>query len=349
MTSASSLAFPGSRTLATWWRQLAPFQPDMLCAGYLFIHRLDICACFRELRPLDPLLAMALEAFALEAKQPPSAGEDALGRRLHLELPALRGLLRSLADLKLIEGRGGAFWALTELGREALTSKAVWSPRWRRGQFSFVESLSPVSARRAPPHFLKVHEAPAASWHPEESAAFALTWLYDCVRQDTGWKKTFGFPLDLVEFAQASSPAASWQRVVIDRPERLLVAFCRNRRLDGDVLGFGVRPEGWILNAAEPIIRLPAAASGVIPEIEEVPPERWKQAWLEWCRSRQLPPADAAESSLRLEDERLLVNVPSALLQSLQASKSDVLKGETWLLAGDGYLRSAARVVVATS
>ena len=84
--------------------------------------------------------------------------------------------------------------------------------------------------------------------------------------------------------------------VIIDKPVRLLVVFFATAQQE--LLGFGVRPEGWVLLADEPILRLPARAM----------------------------------TALGLER----VAVPERL------GKTDLIKAETWLLAGDGYVRHAA-------
>src|SRR5436309_1662012 len=41
MDSASSLAYPGSRVLAGWCRQLQPHAPAALWVGYLWVHRVE--------------------------------------------------------------------------------------------------------------------------------------------------------------------------------------------------------------------------------------------------------------------------------------------------------------------
>src|SRR5262245_7862365 len=113
MTNASSLAFPGSRTLATWGRQLQSHEPAAIWAGYLFLHRLDASVQCLVRRPLEPLAEFILQALTLEAGTGSgehvnngSTSEDAwlwrLDRRLHLGLTPLRRLLHGLADLGLV-------------------------------------------------------------------------------------------------------------------------------------------------------------------------------------------------------------------------------------------------------
>jgi hypothetical protein len=42
------------------------------------------------------------------------------------------------------------------------------------------------------------------------------------------------------------------------------------------------------------------------------------------------------------------VQAPPRLVQRLQAAKSDLFKGDAWLLVGDGYFRAAAQLVIRT-
>src|SRR5450755_2918913 len=105
MPSASSLAFRGSRTLAIWWRQLAPFEPQALGVGYLFLHRLDAPATWLQRQTLDPLLVLILQAFALEqqdASAPSEVSLSKLHQRLRLDFPILRSLVHALAALQLV-------------------------------------------------------------------------------------------------------------------------------------------------------------------------------------------------------------------------------------------------------
>ena len=41
MNAVTSLPFPNARTLAGWWRLLAPQRPLALWVGYLFLHRVE--------------------------------------------------------------------------------------------------------------------------------------------------------------------------------------------------------------------------------------------------------------------------------------------------------------------
>lgn len=346
MTSASSLAFPGSRTLALWWRQLASFAPQTLCVGYLFVHRLEAPACWLLAQPLDPLLVLVLEALVLDGGTADSSPDfyERLHHRLRLDVPILRRLLRSLADTQMVEATSSA-WNITEQGRQALQTKSVWTRQWKRAVFPFIEQLDPTGQRLTTPHFAALLDAPSSSWHVEDGMAFDMAWLQSCLQQPPDWKMTFQFPADVITFPAPGSN--SWEHVALDRSERLLVVLCEGPSPGHELLGFSVRPEGWALNTAEPILRLPGGARAIVRELERPASlDLWKPAWQSWCKTRTVPPAMIDDCALAKVDERLRIEASADLLEYLRAGKSDVFKGETWLLAGDGYLREAARLDV---
>jgi hypothetical protein len=59
-----------------------------------------------------------------------------------------------------------------------------------------------------------------------------------------------------------------------------------------------------------------------------------------------LPAADAERSELAIQDYRLVVQAPRRLLERLQALRSDALKGKTWLVGGEGFMRRAVLLEV---
>jgi hypothetical protein len=60
-----------------------------------------------------------------------------------------------------------------------------------------------------------------------------------------------------------------------------------------------------------------------------------------------LPSADIERCSTQLLDARLLIQAPHRLIDRLRMSRSDALKGEAWVLMGDGPVRRAAVLEVA--
>jgi hypothetical protein len=356
MTSASSLAFPGSRTLATWWRQLASFKPRVLGVGYLFLHRLEAPAYWLDTEPLDPFLRLVLEALVLEQRRCASGLDSRVLRlheRLNLAVPVIQRLLRHLTELQLLKAHvpvadQGPSWEITEAGHEALRTGKISSGRRRRGLFSFVERLDPNGERRAPPHYARIADGPATPWVVPSGAEFAVSWLHDCLERGHEWKTTFGFPTEVTGFISAAleGAAARPDDLVVDRSERLLVVLAQSCRQREEFLVFGVDPEGWVLHA-EPIVQLPAAAGAVFWEQSQSPElAPWERAWLSWCQHWHVPPAYGRDCNFSLVEERVRVGAPERLVRLLQSGKSDVFKGETWLLAGDAYLRQAARLDV---
>ena len=96
MTSAASLAFPGSRTLAGWWRQLASLAPQAFAVGHLFLHRLEAPVYFLKLRKIDRFALLVLHALNLETSAAPLGQPellDLLHQRLLLERPMLLQVL----------------------------------------------------------------------------------------------------------------------------------------------------------------------------------------------------------------------------------------------------------------
>jgi hypothetical protein len=75
----------------------------------------------------------------------------------------------------------------------------------------------------------------------------------------------------------------------------------------------------------------------------------WRKTWNEWCHLRGLPVADVERCRLNAPDYRLIVYASRRLIERLKALRSDALKGEAWLLAGEGTVRRAALLEVIES
>ncbi|HEV3444311.1 MAG TPA: hypothetical protein VG099_06685, partial [Gemmataceae bacterium] len=65
MTAAPALAFPPSKTLLSWWTQLAPFRPSALWVGHLLLHRVEALVSAQRPCPIDPIALFVLRAVAL--------------------------------------------------------------------------------------------------------------------------------------------------------------------------------------------------------------------------------------------------------------------------------------------
>ena len=83
------------------------------------------------------------------------------------------------------------------------------------------------------------------------------------------------------------------------------------------------------------------------PDLVTDPPvEKWRHAWADWCQTRNVPEAVTAAAHLERRDQRLLVALARPLLERLRPLAGPVFKGDVWILAGEGRLRSAARLEV---
>lgn len=337
MEPASSLAFPGSRALAGWWRQLQAHRPHRLWFGYLFLHRVEALVEDVAARPVDDLARLALKALTL-----PGPGDDLEPlRRLHLPASALSRVLRDLDREGLIEQATAGRWNLTERGNQALQLGHYPHARKERRVFPFVERLTPNGERRLPPHYLPVAEMLAPAWHVNNGVRFDLALLRESVNQPDEWKRRFGFPEEVRAVVAASEVSPDWRQVVLDRTERPFVAVIQAEGDDGPLLAFAAQ-EGWRLQSAEPVLRLPASAREAFSDLAEPPLERWREAWVQWCRQRNFPPAEADECRLTPRGYLIDVEAPDRFVQRLHAARSDLLRNEAWLLAGDGFLRAGA-------
>jgi DNA-binding MarR family transcriptional regulator len=346
MTAVSPLSFPGSRTLAGWWKQFAPLQPRALWAGHLLLHRVEALASLNLLSPLEPLTFFVLKALSLGAR----VSLKELDQRLHLGPSLLRQLLRRLESEGLVQAHPQDTWALTEMGRQGLREGSRVHTRQERRAFYFVEPEQPAR----PCHYLNFVSPPAAlPWPASDAWKFEPSQLHACVGKSPDWKRQVGFPLEVHHIMSGdSSPESAahaseeWKRIILDRPERLALTLVlvpagdRQERL----LGFTVQPEGWILDGAEPALALENWRE-IFPELAvDLAMEDWRNAWRGWCHPRGLPAAEVDACVLERQGYRLRVRAGPRLVERLRAARSDVFKGEAWLLAGTGRLRTAAQI-----
>src|ERR1043166_5686333 len=141
MDRASSQIFPGSKTLAGWWRQLAPHQPTAFAIGYLFLHRIEAPVHVLCDQPLDPLGHLVLQAVNLDACN--------LEQRLHLPMPALRSVLAQLQLDQLVMPAANG-WQITERGRGAVQAGTIPVQVVQRRVFPFLEQMDSSGARSRP-------------------------------------------------------------------------------------------------------------------------------------------------------------------------------------------------------
>src|SRR5947209_6815734 len=112
MTAGPALTFPGSRTVAGWWRQLAACQPRALWVGHLLLHRVE--ALVRVARPRRPerLTLLVLQALHLGDGQP----LEGLNARLHLGRQVLGRVLAALRAHGLAHVDAHGMWRATDAG-----------------------------------------------------------------------------------------------------------------------------------------------------------------------------------------------------------------------------------------
>jgi hypothetical protein len=339
MTASAPLVFPGSRTLAGWWRQLTAWQPRTWWVGHILLHRVEALAELAPLSPLDPLHRLVLHALRFS----PTISTERLDDRLHLGRQLLGRLLRALQSDGLVSAAGDE-WSATERGRQAQDRGEYQRIAHERRSFSFVESELPGR----PPHFLHLDVAHGSAWSAGEGWHFDSTLLGASVARPEEWKRRFGFPIDVQRIVTLDTEASAptWQRVVVDRPERLAAVVVRSE--DGRLVGFAVRQDNWGLQAEAPLFSIDREGAEVFPQLSEgLSADQWQQAWQAWCQPRSLAGLGVENCGIGQEGHRLRVTVPPRLLERLRATRSDALKGEAWLLGGSGRLRAAALLEIA--
>jgi hypothetical protein len=342
MDRASSLIFPGSRTLAGWWRQLGPHQPLALGIGYGFLHRIEASVNVLFEQPIDPLTHLVLQALALEETD--SVSLTNLQQRLRLPAAVVQRILAGMQADGLLTPSAADHWQTTEQGNQARERRSIPVRAQKRRVFPFLERLDPSGQRLDPPAFIPIAECAGVPWPADDFHRFEITALQHCIQQPIEWKQACGFPLDIETLADDAALEA-WQHVVVDRPERvMLVLMLVNEEGAKEVQGFVVKVDGWTLFDRAPVLRLPAPANALWPQ--EPPMLVWQDAWRSWCKQRQLPANEVETCALSYQPPRLEVRAPGRLVQRLQAAKSDLFKGEAWLLVGDGYMRTAVQLTI---
>jgi hypothetical protein len=260
-----------------------------------------------------------------------------------LDLALLARLTRELTAAGLFS-RTGSQLHLTEAGRHALVSGSARVGSLERRTFCFLDNRSV----QRPPHFLCVRRggAPVA---PPEPWEFDPGLLGTVARKEAPWKRRVGFPEDVAAVRLPEPADPDWKSIVVDRAEHLFVAFIAVDASGGGrrLLGFAAHTKGWALEAHDPVVDAGEDWAEVLPDLAVDPSEAdWRAAWQAWGQQRGLPPAEMADCRLERSGNSLRVIVPRKLMARLRETRSDALHGETWLLAGTGRTRAAARVQV---
>jgi hypothetical protein len=149
-----------------------------------------------------------------------------------------------------------------------------------------------------------------------------------------------------MQLPQASD--SNWRSIVLDLPEYLFVIFIETESAGpGRLLGFAMNPASGSIEAGEPVISVGPSWSEALPDLAvEASQETWKAAWQGWGSQRGFPPADLLACQMECSGLVLRTLAPRRLVARLRELRSEALRGETWLLAGAGRSRAAARVEI---
>jgi hypothetical protein len=343
MDRASSLIFPGGKTLAGWWRQMLPRQPQAVWVGYGYVHRIEAPVNVLRAQPVEPFTHLMLQALALDRAD--SVGVAGLQKRLGLPAAVVQRVLIGMESAGFVARSDAIGWRISALGADALRCQQYHRPAQERRVFPFLERLDSSGQRLGPPRYLPLGECVATAWQVDEPHRFDVAWLRTAIAQPREEAGASPFPADVQSLVN-STATEPWQQVIVDRPERVLLLLVRaNSGGAAEMLGFAIKVDGWTLCDQTPVLCLPATA--IPPELAlPVTTEAWHEAWRSWCRQRQLPMNEVEACTINYSAPRLEVQPPPRLLQRLQAAKSDLFKGDAWLLVGDGYVRQAAQLAV---
>jgi hypothetical protein len=341
MRAAPPLVFPSSRVLAGWWRQLAPLTPRALAVGHLLLHHVEALVLSEHVAPLDSFPAFVLRALTLSA--PPTTAD--LEGRLHLGRQFLSRILGELVGAGLAETGPDRRWRATATGRTAVGAGEVCRAAYERRPFHFRAA--------APPPFVPVEGPPCQPVAPPAGWSFDPAVLQTCVGQSPEWKLRHGFPTDVRAVLEPdAAPAApgeppAWRRVLVDQAEHLVLALVVTAGEEdaGQLRGFAVDPRGWLLSGTRPCLSMGPGWPEAFPEVaREPPPEAWAGAWRTWCQAHGIPPGEADACALNREGVVLRVAAPRELSGRLRPVNGESPREEVWLLAGEGAMRTAARL-----
>jgi hypothetical protein len=276
----------------------------------------------------------------------PGLTASALDRTLGVGPQVVFRLLEELCRGGFVRKSGDAF-CLSDSGRTLINQDEGSEIRQERQSYYFLAG--------PPPIFLPLNRVETLSWVAGPDWAFDVQTLNSCMNQSPDWKRRHGFPLEagrLVQDAGAGSDdSVSWGQVVLDYPERLPAVLTI---VDGDdsdtrVLGFAVRPENWSLQGNDPAFVVQDWRESFPGMAEDPSSEQWERAWRNWCQPRSLPEAQTTTCALEHEGSRLRVHASARLVDRLHAARSDALRGEAWILAGDGPMFKAALLDIVAS
>jgi hypothetical protein len=328
---AAVSSLPGSRAVLGWWRDLSGLRPHRLWFAHLPLHRVELLV---EAVQASPLAELGQALLGLLAHRKSSVDVPFLAEELHADSGLLSYLLSDLEHSGFIR-KANTNWevvsASTQSDSALASSGAI---RRERRSFYFAAEGSPV--------YLPLASAASSPIVTSSPSSFDIAFLKACVERDAEWKVSHGFPRDVVRVLSLVAAPEEWLSVPLVRTEQSTLVLVEAPR-GGEVLGFAVRSEGWALGK-DVVLSLPGGAAILSPLLGAIDLADWKGSWQAWCHQRNVPGGEADACQLELAGHRLLVRAPARLVERLRASRSDALKGEAWLLAGNGRVRAAALI-----
>ena len=214
MTPFAATEFPGSRHVAGWWKQLAPFCPRSFWVAHLVLHQVEALVRTRHTVPLDDFARHFLHGVGI------GGALDRLAERFGISSSIVGRMLGPWIEAGLVEVSGDQN-RLTRAGWLAMERGSFERPGQERRVFHFVERGPGRS-----PHFLRLPQ-PIDLAAVADASEFHVEALTDCLGRPDEWKRQHAFPGEVVEIVR-SDPAAgrpdSWQSVILDSPFRLTAA-----------------------------------------------------------------------------------------------------------------------------
>jgi hypothetical protein len=302
------------------------------------LHHVEALVRAERRIPLDPLARFILRALT---SIPLSLAD--LESRLHVGSQLLRRVLGELATADLVQVDGAEQWSITAAGRTATDEGEAFQAGYERRAFHFRDT--------SPTRFVPLEVSPCQPVTPPPGWSFDPAVLRQSADQSVEWKHRHGFPSDVRALLTLDDPEGPppWQRIIVDRAEHVVLALTvvSGAEPQGELRGFSVESRGWLLNSARPALTMGAAWREVFPELVQGPSdEAWRGAWRAWCQAHAVSLVESDACALKQEGATLRVEGPRELLGRLHSGNGESARDEVWLLAGEGVMRTAARLVL---
>ncbi len=289
-----------------------------------------------DVAPLREMDRLLLEAFA--DVQNSNRVVQELAQRLHLQDSFVLQTLTQFQKANLVCHKNET-WHLTDEGTRCLESEGSPAFSQQRRAFYF-EAMEEGGSR-----FLPLHRPSTHALTPPEDWTFSPSELKACLQQNRQWKQRHGLSLDVQSLVDAGAEQSwdDWQRLIVDHAEECYLLLVLTDK--GELRGYSLQPHGWRLSTSSLVLRLDKDYREVMPEIQDhEAPELWKQAWLNWGRPRQLPRKELEECEVKRDGLQLRIATPDSLYATLKRNNSEALKGDAWLMVGEGRARQLCQV-----